>query len=171
MQAKTLLSKHYKSAIFLACTQIVFQFSILYQKVQIDKSICQSGNFSDDVLSVQKVLFGASSGVCYLYLCKYFGGSLRLYGGNFVCAYRTSLFICCLSALSGFMQYIQIFETTCEVWCWIDIFRIFLSKCIKITQTSCLSFNLRFNQRISSGSNHLCFNGLNGLHLFLSCFF
>ena len=115
MQVKTVLSRHYKSAIFLVSTQIILQFSILYQQVCIDKTICQFGVFDEDVLSVQKVLFGASSGILYLFVCKYFGGSLKSYGGNFVCAYRMSLFICFVSALSGFAQYIQIFETTCQV--------------------------------------------------------
>ena len=73
--------------------------------------------FSERVLSFQKVLFGAMFGVTYLYSCRYFSGSFRLIGGdNFASANRTSLFISMISAVSGLIQYINYFDTTCEVF-------------------------------------------------------
>lgn len=115
MIVKTLLSRQHKLIFLLAITVSIVLFAISYQMVVIDKSICQSSSFSDRVLSVQKFLFGGIFGVCYLYLCKYFSGSFVSEGDNFASAYRTSLFISLISATSGLLQYMDVFETTCEV--------------------------------------------------------
>lgn len=112
---KTLLSTQHR----IVCSTAVAFFALLlafaHQKVITEKTICQSPMFSDRVLNFQKILFGAISGVCYLYFCKYIRGSFRLEGGDsFHSAHRMNLFICFLSATSGFLQFIDYFETTCE---------------------------------------------------------
>ena len=164
----TLLSTQHRTVCSTVVAFFVLLLAFAHQKVITEKTICQSPMFSDRVLNFQKILFGAISGVCYLNFCKYIRGSFRLEGGDsFHSAERMSLFFCFLSAISGFLQFIEYFETTCEVW----HAHTHTKTHNKPQHNSHVTFNnLHCNDRISTGSNRLFCNGSNGSYLFPWCF-